>query len=72
MSVFQFVVISSFVVQLALQVGDFKIELVIFPEQLVNFSLKFDILLIFEVQLAYQVLVLLKSYVVLSLEILSL
>jgi hypothetical protein len=71
-SVFQFVVISSFVVQLALQVGDFKIELVIFPEQLVNFSLKFDILLIFEVQLAYQVLVLLKSYVVLSLEILSL
>jgi hypothetical protein len=71
-SVFQFVVISSFVVQLALQVGDFKIELVIFPEQLVNFSLKFDILLIFEVQLAYQVLVLLKSYDVLSLEILSL
>ncbi len=72
MSVFQLIVVSSFIVQLGLQVGDFKIELVIFPQQFIDFPLKLDILLIFEVELAHQVLVLLESYVVLSLEILSL
>jgi hypothetical protein len=71
-SVFQLIVVSSFIVQLGLQVGDFKIELVIFPQQFIDFPLKLDILLIFEVELAHQVLVLLESYVVLSLEILSL
>ena len=72
MSVFELIAVSSFIVQLGLQVRDFKIELVIFPEQFIDFPLKLDILLIFDVELAHQVLVLLESYVVLSLEILSL
>ena len=46
--------------------------MVIFSEQLIDFPLKFDILLIFEIELTDKALILLESKGVLSLEIFGL
>lgn len=71
MSVFQLIVVFSFIFQFGLEVWDLKVKLVIFSEQLIDFPLKFDVLLIFEIELTNKVLILFKSHGVFSLEILS-
>ncbi len=72
MSISELIVISLLVIELAIESGHLKLQLIISSEQFINLPLKLDIFCVLHIKLTDQSLILLERNVVLSFKVLGL